>query len=73
MFVLPRGEYWCELELDQHVQLKGDEIPMKIHSVENPLDLSQLLPQPTHDEFSVSNLLQKVVFISVLHPKDIFV
>ena len=33
----------------------------------------QLLPQSTDDEFSVSNLLQKVAFVSVLHPKDLFV
>ena len=45
----------------------------QVHSVENPLDLLQLLPQPTVDESSVSNLLQKVAFVSVLHPKDAFV
>ena len=33
----------------------------------------QLLPQPTDDEFSVSNLLQKVVFVSKLLPKDVSV
>jgi hypothetical protein len=45
----------------------------QVHSVENPLDLSQLLPQPIHDQSSVSNLLQKVAFVSVPHPKDVFV
>jgi hypothetical protein len=45
----------------------------QVHSFENPLDHSQLLPQPTQDKFSGSNLLQKVAFISVLHPKDVFV
>jgi hypothetical protein len=44
----------------------------QVHSVENPLDLFQLLPQPTLDESSVSNLLQKVAFVSELHPKDVF-
>ena len=45
----------------------------QVHSVENPLDLSQLLLQPTSDESSVLNLLQKVAFVSMLHPKDAFV
>ena len=45
----------------------------QVHSVENPLDLLQLLPQPTLDESSVSNLPQKFAFVSVLHPKDLFV
>ena len=45
----------------------------QVHSLENPLDLSQLLPQPTVDESSVSNLLQKVVFVSKLLPKDVSV
>jgi hypothetical protein len=45
----------------------------QVHSVENPLDLLQLFPQPTLDESSVSNLLQKVAFVSELHPKDVFV
>ena len=45
----------------------------QVHSLENPLDLLQLLPQPTVDESSVSNLLQKVAFVTVLHPKDAFV
>ncbi len=49
--------------------VQGDQV----HSFENPLDLLQLLPQPTLDESSVSNLLQKVAFVSVLHPKDAFV
>ncbi len=45
----------------------------QVHSVENPLDLSQLLPQPTLDKFVVLNLLQKVASFVVLHPKDVFV
>ncbi len=44
----------------------------QVHSDENPLDLSQLLPQPTLDQSSVLNLLQKVAFVSEHHPKDVF-
>ena len=45
----------------------------QVHFVENLLSLVQPLPQPTLVESSVSNLLQKVAFVSVLHPKDAFV
>jgi hypothetical protein len=45
----------------------------KVHSVEKTLDSSQLLPQPTLDEFSVLDLIQKVVSASKLHPKDVSV
>ncbi len=43
----------------------------QVHSVEKTLDSSQLLLQPTLDEFSEVNLLLKVAFVSKLHPKDI--
>jgi hypothetical protein len=45
----------------------------QVHSIENPLGLSQLLPQPTLDESSVSNLPQKVAFFSELRPIVVFV
>ncbi len=49
--------------------VQGDQV----HSVEKTLDFSQLLQQPTRDEFSVLNLLLKVASVSKLHPKDVFV
>jgi hypothetical protein len=45
----------------------------QVHSVENPLGLSQLLPQPTPDKSSILNLLQKVALFLVRQPKDVFV
>ena len=45
----------------------------QVHSVEKTLDSSQLLLQPTLDEFSVVNLLLKVASVLKLHPKDVFV
>jgi hypothetical protein len=45
----------------------------QVHSVENPLGFSQPLPQPTPDESSILNLLQKVALFLVRQPKDVFV
>ncbi len=45
----------------------------QVHSVEKTLDSSQLLLQPTLDEFSVLSLLQKVVSFSKLQLKDVSV
>jgi hypothetical protein len=45
----------------------------QVHSVENPLGFSQPLLQPTPDEFSVLNLLQKDALFLVPQPKDVFV
>ncbi len=45
----------------------------QVHSVEKTLDSSQLLLQPTLDEFSEVNLLLKVASVLKLHPKDVFV
>ena len=45
----------------------------QVHSVENPLDLSQLLLQPILDESSVLNPLQKVALFLGRQPKDVFV
>jgi hypothetical protein len=48
--------------------VQGDQV----HSVEKTLDSSQLLLQPTLDEFSEANLLLMVVSFLKLHPKDVF-
>ncbi len=45
----------------------------QVHSIEKTLDSSQLLLQPTLDEFSEVSLLQKVASFEVLQPKDVFV
>ncbi len=45
----------------------------QVHSVEKTLDFSQLLLQPTLDEFFEVNLLLKVASVLKLHPKDVFV
>jgi hypothetical protein len=44
----------------------------QVHSVEKTLDSSQLLLQPTPDEFSEVNLLLKVASVLKPHPKDVF-
>jgi hypothetical protein len=44
----------------------------QVHSVENTLDFSQPLLQPTPDESSVLNLLQKVALFLLRQPKDVF-
>ncbi len=43
----------------------------QVHSVEKTLDSSQLLLQPTLDEFSELSLLQKVISFSLPQPKDV--
>ncbi len=45
----------------------------QVHSVEKTLDSSQLLLQPTLDEFSEVNLLLKVASVLKPHPKDVSV
>jgi hypothetical protein len=48
--------------------VQGDQV----HSIEKTLDSSQLLLQPTLDEFSEVNLLLMVASVLKLHPKDVF-
>ena len=45
----------------------------QVHSVEKTLDFSQLLQQPTRDEFSEVSLLRKVALVEELQPRDVFV
>jgi hypothetical protein len=59
---------------EQAVRLNSEcVLGCQVHSVENPLSFSQPLLQPTLDESSVLNLLQKVAFALKFHPKDVFV